>query len=304
MSISEKKIDAIDTEKIKVKTDAHRRVPNNLPDLHFLSLICGIRGSGKSSVMVKLILEYDKTKSFDHIVVFSPSASRDTKYEYIMQNIKYAKAELRDEFTTDIFLQVKNDIEMRIEKYQKYERDMALWKRFTSYKGKWEDFDGEDLLTVCDEFCFEKPETEYKNGMPTTCLIFDDLQGNKDLYSHQGASARIVNNFFVLTRHFRTSVFYCNQSFKSMGVPKAIRQNLSWLILFSNKSPEIRKEIAMECAAIISPEEFVEYWEYATKDSRHDFLYLDISGDEGFQIRKNLNIVLSMKNSTENKICD
>ena len=61
-NVSEKKIEAKDTGEIKVKTDAPRRVPKNLPKLHFLNLICGMRGSGKSSIMVKLILEYDKTE--------------------------------------------------------------------------------------------------------------------------------------------------------------------------------------------------------------------------------------------------
>ena len=276
MTITEKRIEGLQNKVIDVVQAPPRKKPNNLPKLHFLSLICGMRGSGKTNTMINLILQYDKTKSFNHIYCWAPTCRREPKYAAMVEKLKYAKVDLREEFTIDDFLQVRTDIELRIEKYKKYERDLKLWKRFCNYKGKWEDFDNDELLTVFDEFNYEKPQTEYKEGAPTTLLILDDLQGNKDAFGTLGKAARIMNNFTVTHRHYLTSIIWSCQSYKGGGVPKSIRQNLSWLILFSNKSPEIRKEIAKEVCAIVSPEDFVEYWEHATKQSRHDFLYLDL----------------------------
>ena len=299
MTITEKRIEGLQNKVIKLVQAPPRKVPENLPTLHFLNLICGMRGSGKTNTMVGLVQKYDKTKSFDFIYIWSPTCRREPKYQHLIDTLKYSKVDLREDFTIDDFVQVRSDIELRIEKYKKYERDVKIWKRFCQYKGKWEDFDNDELLTVFDEFNYQKPETEFKNGCPTTLLIFDDLQNNKDLFGTLGKAARIMNNFTVTHRHFLTSIIWSCQAFKGGGVPKSIRQNISWLILFSNKSPEIRKEIAKEVCAIVSPDEFIECWTHATRQSRHDYLYLDLEAPDGFQIRKNLDILLTLKNSTE-----
>ena len=76
-------------------------------------------------------------------------------------------------------------------------------------------------------------------------------------------------------------------------MPKSIRQNISCMCLWRNKSPEIQKEIAKECCAMIDPMSFIDFWNYATENSRHDFLFVDYEAQEPFNIRKNFNTLLS-----------
>jgi hypothetical protein len=44
---------------------------------------------------------------------------------------------------------------------------------------------------------------------------------------------------------------------------------------------------------MIDPMSFIDYWNYATENSRHDFLFVDYEAQEPFNIRKNFNTLLS-----------
>jgi hypothetical protein len=58
------------------------------------------------------------------------------------------------------------------------------------------------------------------------------------------------------------------------GVPRGLRSNLSFLILFPNKNRGMAKEIASEFSAYISIEKFQEMWDQATKEP-YGFLLCD-----------------------------
>ena len=55
------------------------------------------------------------------------------------------------------------------------------------------------------------------------------------------------------------------------------------------------KEISQELASHVHPDEFVELWKHATKDNKHDFLYVDYEENEPFNLRKNFNTLLTYK---------
>ena len=59
MSITETKIEGLQSGELKVAVDAPRKVPQHLPKLHFLSLICGMRGAGKTTTLCELVKKYD-----------------------------------------------------------------------------------------------------------------------------------------------------------------------------------------------------------------------------------------------------
>jgi transposase len=45
-----------------------------------LGMICGSRGSGKTTVMIRMLLAYDQAKSFDHLWLWAPCFHSDPKY--------------------------------------------------------------------------------------------------------------------------------------------------------------------------------------------------------------------------------
>ena len=293
-SIYETKLPNLANKDMKIQQAKERRYPKFLMKLHFLAYFCGSRGSGKTTAILQLIGKYIRTKSFDHIIIYSPTCRNEPKYKNLVETFPEARIELREKFTHDDFTQLRYDIDKRIETYKQYQKDLEMYKKYKNYKGRWEDFDDNSLLKLYD-LDFEKPTTEYKYGMPTHLILFDDQQGNKDLYGTQGAKAAAMNSFFILHRHKLTSVIFSCQSFKGNAVPKSIRQNISCMCLWRNKSPEIQKEIAKECCALVHPQDFIEFWNHATNKSRHDFLFIDYEMEEPLNIRKNFNTLLSHK---------
>ena len=178
--IYETKLHKLPNADLKVVQAPPRKHPDNLPKLHFLAYFCGSRGSGKTNSIVNFIKKYDKAKSFDHIIIYSPTANNEPKYKHLIDYCKYATIELKEDFNHDDFAELRFKIDKRIEEYKKYERDLKVWENFKKYKGKWDDFNDDDLLRLHD-LDFEKPSTEYKNGMPTHLILFDDQQGNRYL---------------------------------------------------------------------------------------------------------------------------
>ncbi len=298
MNINETKLPGLENNDIPIVQCKKRRHPEHLPRLHFLSLFCGSRGSGKTVAICNLLKRYDKTKSFDRIIIFCPTLPNQPLFRNLIDTCKYAKFELYEDFTHEKFAEIKFEMDKRIEEYKKYERDLALYKKYKQFSRTdkaWDNFNDDDLIYL-NETEFERPETEYKNGLPTTLLWFDDNMENPILFG-KGKAAAAINNFTILHRHKCCSIIWSVQAMRTggYGVPKAIRNNLSFMCLYRNKSPQVQKDIAMECCSFCEPSEFINYWNYATQE-KHSFFYVDYDADPPYNLRKNFNTLLSHAN--------
>jgi len=76
-SIYETKLPKLPNADLKVVQAQPRKHPENLPKLHFLAYFCASRGSGKTTAIVNFIKKYDKSRSFDHIIIYSPTANNE-----------------------------------------------------------------------------------------------------------------------------------------------------------------------------------------------------------------------------------
>ena len=93
-----------------VKTD------EPLPQAHIVYILCGRRGSGKSSLMLNLLKRKSSPyhKFYDNIMMCSPTAGRDPKFDKLVEELnregKFYDT-LDDEVVTDIVekLKVAND---------------------------------------------------------------------------------------------------------------------------------------------------------------------------------------------------
>ena len=109
--------------------------------------------------------------------------------------------------------------------------------------------------------------------MPHHLIIFDDLNYCKELYSNTSSGKNDIKRTMILHRHIKTSLLFLCQTYQN-GIPKAIRNNLSLLILMKNKSKEMKKAISMELSSHIEPELFTELWNDAT-DIPFGFFMID-----------------------------
>ena len=128
---------------------------------------------------------------------------------------------------------------------------------------------------------FQPPKHKWNGRRPCCCLIIDDAQGSQ-LYS----KPRKINQFTIYHRHIGqlqeggalgVSIFFLCQNYMSQagGITRAIRGNVTSMVLFVNKNQKMLRKIAEEIAGEVSPETFFEVYNQAMVD-KHDFLFIDL----------------------------
>lgn len=248
-----------------------RSYPESLFKPHFQVGYCGRSGSGKSNSMMVALLEYQKHNTFDKLILISPSANEDPKYDLINFTEKY------EEYNPSIIQQIvqsqKEDIEeykLYLEKlkvYEKFLRSTAL-KSFT--KREKEILASMIVLNASGDEMICKPTNDY--GREPYCLIiFDDLAG----VAYSNAINNPLNSLAYKQRHFRISSCHCTQNLKSIS--RGIRQQLSTMIIFPTKDYTTLMDICKENCSAVTPEEFLEFYHKATDGERHSFLLADFN---------------------------
>lgn len=281
------RLPGLTTKDYKVTQAPPRKVPEGMPRLHFLSLVQGARGMGKTNAVLRLCELYDQTRSFDKIVIFSPTYHNDPKYQ-LFHNLK-AEVSVFTDYTDEVFRQVCQGIKAEIEEYKMYQKQKEAYDLFVNWKKPMELFPPELLLEL-HLTDFQEPQTRFKYGMPTTLLIFDDLVGNKALYT--ATPKGVMPSFAVIHRHLCTSMIFISQVYKG-SVPRQLRNNLSLIFLFRNKSDEMKEEVSKEMSAFVKPDEFIRMWDFATAENKWDFFMVDTDAkDEQYRFRKNFDLLL------------
>ena len=258
----------LDNEDLRVVQSKPRRVPDNMPRLSFLAAIVGSRGCGKTNAMVNLVRKYDATKSFDKLYMMSPTANNDPKYKLLDNDRAHYKLKTYTQYTDEDMQAIVDELRADIEEYKRYEADKVVWDRFV--RAKKPDGLSMDDYAVLERLGWEAPKTEWKMGMPTSLLIFDDLVGSK-LYRADCKGP--ANAFFILHRHLLCSVVFLSQVHRN-AVPKQLRSNLSMIMFFRCRDRKLHEAVSEEFSAYVSPEELCELWDHATREP-HGFLMGD-----------------------------
>lgn len=263
---------------------AQRKTPPNMPRLHMLCAVVGSRNSGKTTTALRLLKMYVKAKSYDKIFWWSPTALREPKFQAFKKDCENqgVEVEVKPSFNEAEFLALQEWMRAEIDEYRHYKRKLDVWNKFVKVKSAEEMT--MDELALLEEMEWEKPTTEYKNGFPSFAVCYDDMIGDKSVFSANCKGT--TSQFWILHRHLSCSVFILSQIVAN-GIPRQIRGNISLWILFSCKSDKLKKEVSEELAFKVSPERLLEMWEFATKD-RHDFMMCDYDcPDETMMFRKN-----------------
>lgn len=191
--------------------------------------------------------------------MFCPSWVADKKYELIEEG-SY-DLEVYDNFNDEIFKEIKQKIVADMKQWWAYEETLEAYHKFLKTKDtKKLTAEEVSLLEKCD---YEKPDAP--NGWtkaPATLLIFDDMAGRKEVYPSNGSKS-LLHAFTILHRHWHCSMIHVVQHYHG-AVAKQIRNNLSLLILFSNKNKDMRKEISKEFGGVIEASKFLEMWDEST----------------------------------------
>ena len=270
--------------------------PEHMPKLHQACLICGPRGSGKTTACVNLV----ERLPFDRIFCISPSMKSNKD---LMCRLKIEEGDVYDDpDDTSCLAKIKASVEKERDDLEKYEADLkkykALMKVIHSDSPLFR-INDDELSQFYVNGEFRPPQHKYEGRKPCMALIIDDAQGSM-LYS----KPRAINQMTIYHRHLGQmekggalglSLFFLVQSYKttSGGITRAIRGNVTSMILFRNKNMKMLQEIADEIAGEVEPEKFFKIYERAMKDT-HDFLFIDLHKKDSHPsaFRRNLDTFL------------
>jgi hypothetical protein len=247
------------TPPLKVKYRELHATPPYFPKCHFIGLICGSRGSGKTTRLVEFMQHYDKYKTFDKVILICPTTKADPKYELLKQ--MDTELEVHETYSDEGFVEILKTIRAGVALQESYEKKLKLYKKWLKDQNDLQGFHGKEFRML-EEMDYQKPKPPFRNGMPHTVLILDDLVGEKCYRSEcRGPFA----NFCIRHRHFHTSVVFLTQTYHGT-VPRQLRANLSFVCLFRNKNMQMSLQIAEEFSAYCSIEEFAAMWHQATEE--------------------------------------
>lgn len=266
---------------------AAQRGPSNLPALPAVFLICGKRGSGKSTTMGSLINAYS---CFQKIYMISPTC-KSAINKPILQSMGIQEENCYEQATPESLQMILDSIEEEERILQDYKRRLKLWNAFMKSE---RNVDLWELDELCDEYGqITKPDDhKYAGHYPCSLILFDDIVGSSLIRS------KILCNTAILHRHLASgigvSLCFLTQSFISdtSGLPKVVRLQCTVLLLFKTYSIKERESVSHECRGETTHERFLEAYNTAMQGGDHNFLMVDFlykKNNAPSMFRRNLN---------------
>lgn len=285
---------------VKLKNVSIPDLPNNTPPyasrkyppqgfpLHFRMCIIGGVGAGKTTFLLKLLKWYDKTKSFDRCVFYSPTLFSENKGEAFIHDKKNMELEVHTKYSDETMRDEASIMKERIDKWKQWQKKKEVWDKFIKVKDTNEL--SLDELMVLEDMEFEAPKNEFPNGYPSHLLILDDMVGQKGVFNANCKG--YLTEFILQSRHYSCSVIILSQVFKNF-LPAQLRQGSfdKW-VLFGTKSKH-RASIAEEMSDKIAVDEFLDIWDYAT-EGQHSPLVVDYTAPKEFMFRKGFDLVIQV----------
>tara|TARA_R110000824_G_scaffold60812_1_gene162251 strand:+ start:1580 stop:2536 length:957 start_codon:yes stop_codon:yes gene_type:complete len=281
-----KPLPTLDIRVAKGRLCKPRKLTPGLFDLPGTVIFCGMRGSGKSNAAISLYKDYMESEQpgFDQdgIYMINPSYWNDPK----MLTMNVPEENVHTLPNDAAISTIIEEIHDKIEEFKEFEKYQKCWKRFLKAKSI-AHLDPDDLILLYQNNFQEPDPTKYPNGMPASLLFLDDVAATDIL--KQGKS--VLNNFWIKHRHQNTSCWIMTQFIKAL--PRIVRNNTCVICLFATKDGRVLDEIYHEISGIVAMEDFMKYYEFATREP-HDFLTIDLVGKKN-RFRRNFKDVLQLQ---------
>ena len=279
MAVHEKKLPKVlNLRPIPGKDLDGRKIPLGLFKPSYVGGFVGKTGSGKSTALLNMLQEYQRSKTFDRYILFSPSAEDDPKYKVIEWD------DIHENYTDNQMRAIVKKQDQDIKEFREYQEDIKLYNRLA--KGaKLESFTRAEKIRLFKMMVggeIIKPECEFGRE-PYICVVFDGL-GSSSAYSNN--TKCFMNAMACRCRHKNITMLHATQHIYQ--IPRALRQQCGIMALFKTKDHKLLKEIARENSSTVTEEEFINLFEAATEE-KHDFLLCDFLNET---FRKNYNNLL------------
>ncbi len=271
--------------------------PTYMPKAHTNLLVVAPRGQGKTTLAVNLI----ERMPYDRIFVVSPSIKSN---KVLMSRLKIEEEDIyEDPDDITVLEDIKTKIEQERDDLEEYLEKKKQYKELMKQLGDDNIFNIPDdlLMLFYKNGSFEPPQHKYNGRRCCMAILFDDCLGS-GIFTK---GIRKLNALTIYHRHLGQlktggalgcSLFFLVQSYKAQagGISKCIRGNTTALAIGRTKSEKELEDIAEECGAEISKEDFLKIHSKATQDTKFDYLFIDFhkKDEHPSMFRKNLDTFL------------
>lgn len=260
--------------------------PNDQIKMHQLLLAVAKKGSGKSTAVCNLLSFLRRDKVLDRLfVITSTYESNKPLFDFCKLPVDSEDVYNPDQNAKDIIDDIISKVKQECREYDDYRRKLYLhqqMKRALKQVKNDRDIGNLDpalLIASYEDDIIENPPVHKYNGkFPVLALFIDDSQSTPLFTS------RAFLNLCIRHRHIGSSddtrmgisIFICVQNYTAQhgGIPKAIRDNVSTMMLYKTRSEAVLKTIMEDISDQITDEEFLQVYNTACQD-KHDFLFID-----------------------------
>ena len=279
--INSHRIKTIKNTPIKEGCKDCRKIPQGLFKPHMTFMVSGKTGSGKSTAVIHMLKAYTDNKVFQKLVLISPTAAFDAKYKTLPLTA------VHEDYSDALLQEIMEEQRQDIDDYKETEENIKLYKKFMNSTTKTR-FTKDELLrlyNMLDPMTGEisEPYQEY-DKIPYMAVVLDDLGGTPAFRNGNN----FLNSIVCKSRHYMTNFFVCVQH--PYQCPRALRSQCSHTMIFQTKDKKLLEELARENCSHLTPEEFVQLFQYATV-GQHDFMLCDFKNNE---VRKNFDEIITL----------
>jgi hypothetical protein len=273
-------------------------IPNdsNVQPPYFICAAIGCRGSGKTYSIVRMLLNQEKSGFKDPVtgekiyirhILFSPTV----KSNPVFTALKYLdEDDIIGEYTDQKLFDILEEIKAHNEQVKEYKKYIEAYKRYEKMSDNQiknsKDYEMFALLTTHNFMDYRKlPEIKQY----VVNIILDDCLASKEAFSNKKGSTlvRAVLN----SRHIGVNILIASQNLKA--ITKSIRNNVDIWVLFKCKNEKVlMDDLYPEISNIVTQEEFLSLYTYATSGSDHDALVYDGKAKKEDRFKLNFDVIL------------
>ena len=302
MTINESKISHLNNKPAQFKKLEYPiPVKPNVQKPYFVCCAIGQRGSGKTFSIVKLLSNQEKSGFIDaetgekvaiRHFLFSPTLSGNP----VFSSLKYLDQEndVINEYTEAKLQEVLDELKEEKEITNQRREYVKAYKKFKSMTQRqfnaWTDVDS---ILLLERYDFappsELPPIRYPSGVVANIILDDCLGGEAFNSKRKSLLVKAILN----SRHYGVNFLIASQNMKAIN--KSIRANTDVWILFRFKSQKIiLDDIYEEISGVLTPDEFLELYEYATTHDNDAFV-IDGKEPKENRFKRNLDVILRLE---------
>ena len=266
---------------------------------YFIFGSVGCRGSGKTYSVVKILKNQEDSGFYDPITkdkvkikhyLFSPTVAANP----IFTSLKYLDDDnIINDYTDEKLIEIIDEIKAERKLVKDYRQYVECYKEYEKMSDlqlqKCRDYELLGILAsknFIDYRKLDKPDQYVYN------VILDDCLANREAFSTKKANT--LTKAILNSRHIGINVLICSQNLKS--IPKIIRNNVDIWCLFKTKNEKVlMDDLYPEISSIVSPEEFMALYTYATTDDHDCLVYDGKEKEKTDRFKVNFDVILRWK---------